>query len=289
MNDQDNPVNKKETPVEAPEEAPSVDTDSPAAAEAAAHETADPGPPPRSRRWLRHPVKRVFGGICGGLADFLGVSEGLVRLLTLGLVIITGGIALALYLLFWLFLPVGTQEEGQTAEPTISLRAKHGRWFAYGIIGLGVVLLISNLGLFELALSVGHIVLMPGIFILIGFLILRRFHNKALRQDFKAFRTQAKTASGTAKRWRENVRSGPMGLHRSRRDRVCAGVCGGLGEVLSVDPLLIRLAYIIVAVMTGFVLMAGLYLVLALVLPLGEQENQESGAVSEPPAPLAAA
>ncbi len=282
MNDQDKPVNEEETPVETPEETPSADADSPAAAQ----ETADSGPPPRSRRWLRHPVKRVFGGVCGGLADFLNVSEGLVRLFTLGLVVITGGIALALYLLFWLFLPVGTQEEGQTAEPTISLRAKHGRWFAYGIIGFGIVLLVSNLGLFELAISVGHIVLMPGIFILIGFLILRRFHNKALRQDFKAFRTQAKTASGTAQRWRENVRNRPMGLHRSRRDRVCAGVCGGLGEVLSVDPLLIRLACIIVSVMTGFVLMAGLYLVLALVLPLGDPEN---GAVSEPPAPLAAA
>ncbi len=279
MNDQVNPVKEEETPVETPEEVPAPE----AAAEATAPETAAPSPPPVSRRWRRHPVKRVFGGVCGGLADSLGISEGLVRLFTLGLIILTGGTALALYLLFWLFLPVGTKEEGQTAEPTISLRAKHGRWFAYGIIGFGAVLLAANLGLFKMAASVAHIFLVPGILILIGFLILRRFHNKAVRQDFKAFRAQAQSASSTAKRWRENVHQKPMGLHRSRRDRVFAGVCGGLGEVLAVDPLLVRLAYIIVSVMTGFVLMAALYLILALVLPASDPEEEP---VSEPPVPL---
>ncbi len=277
MNDQDNPVNEEEVPVETPEEDPG------------SHRGLGPGP--NSRRWLRHPEKRVFGGVCGGLADFLSISEGLVRLFVLGLMVVTGGTALALYLLFWLFLPVGTREEGQTAEPTISLRAKHGRWFAYGVIGVGVVLLASNLGVFQLVASVGHIFLVPSIFILIGFLILRRFHNRALRQDFNTFRTQAKAASGTARRWRENMHGRSMGMHRSRRDRVFAGVCGGLGEALSVDPLLIRLAYIIVSVMTGFVLMAALYLILALVLPVEDLtvEDQEQETVSEPPAPASPA
>ena len=283
MNDEVNPVQETETPVDAPEsfEAPEVSV----TAEATSEEIPEPSSPPVSRRWLRHPTKRVFGGVCGGLADYLGLSEGLVRLLMLGLIFVTAGTALALYLLFWLFLPVGTQEDGQTAEPTISLRAKHGRWFAYGIISLGVLLLASNLGLFQLAASVAYIFLVPGLFILIGFLILRRFHNKALREDFKDLRTQAKAASSTARNWGEKVRSKPLGLHRSRRDKVFAGVCGGLGEKLSVDPLLMRLAYIIVAVMTGFVLMAFLYLILAIVLPVSAEEMET---VSEPPSPLAA-
>ncbi len=282
MNDQDNPVTAEET-------SPAVEIpDSPAAQESTASEA-----PPVSRRWLRHPVKRVFGGVCGGLADFLNVSEGLVRLLALGLVIFTAGTALALYLLFWLFLPVGTQEEGQTAEPAISLQAKHGRWFAYGVIGFGIVLLAANLRLFQWAASVihsiGHIVLVPSLFILIGFLILRRFHNKAMRRDFETFRTQAKSASGTARRWRSNVRGKSLGrLHRSQRDRLLAGVCGGLGEMMSVDPLLMRLAYIIVSLMTGVFFMAGLYLILAVVVPVGDPKEPEA-ATSNPPTPLATA
>lgn len=286
MNDQENTVEETEPSVAASEtaETPKVS----ATVEAAPEETPVSDSPSVSRRWLRHPTKRVFGGVCGGLADYLGMSEGLIRLVVMGLIFLTAGTAIALYLLFWVFLPVGTQEEGQTADPVISLRAKHGRWFAYGIIGLGALLLASNLGLFQLATSVaysvGHIFLVPGLFILVGFLILRRFHNKALREDFKGFRTQAKAASSTAKRWGDKVRTKPMGLHRSRRDRVLAGVCGGLGEKLSVDPLLMRMAYIIVAVMTGFVLMAALYLALAILLPVSEEKVET---VSEPPTPLA--
>ena len=42
-------------------------------------------------------------------------------------------------------------------------------------------------------------------------------------------------------------------LYRSKKDRVFAGVCGGIGEYLGVDPTVIRL----LAVILGFT--AGLY------------------------------
>lgn len=40
-------------------------------------------------------------------------------------------------------------------------------------------------------------------------------------------------------------------LTRSRKDRMVAGVLGGLGEFFAIDPTLIRLAYLIVTVFTG--------------------------------------
>jgi phage shock protein C len=40
-------------------------------------------------------------------------------------------------------------------------------------------------------------------------------------------------------------------LRRSRRDRVIAGVCGGLGEYLGVDPVLLRLAAVALTVSGG--------------------------------------
>lgn len=44
---------------------------------------------------------------------------------------------------------------------------------------------------------------------------------------------------------------GPRGLRRSRRDRVVAGVCGGVGEYLGVDPVLLRLAAVALTLSGG--------------------------------------
>lgn len=40
-------------------------------------------------------------------------------------------------------------------------------------------------------------------------------------------------------------------LRRSRDERMIAGVCGGLGEYLNVDPTLVRLGAVAFAVFTG--------------------------------------
>lgn len=42
-------------------------------------------------------------------------------------------------------------------------------------------------------------------------------------------------------------------LYRSRTNRMIAGVMGGLGEFFGVDPVLLRLGYLILTVFTGFV------------------------------------
>jgi phage shock protein C len=54
-------------------------------------------------------------------------------------------------------------------------------------------------------------------------------------------------------------------LRRSRHDRIIAGVCGGLGAYLGVDPVLIRVAFVVLAIAggSGFLI----YLVSWLVIP----------------------
>jgi phage shock protein C len=39
-------------------------------------------------------------------------------------------------------------------------------------------------------------------------------------------------------------------LYRSRKDRMLAGICGGLGEMFSIDPTLIRLIFALIALFT---------------------------------------
>ena len=51
-------------------------------------------------------------------------------------------------------------------------------------------------------------------------------------------------------------------LYRSRKSRVLAGVCGGIGEYLNIDPVIIRMLAIIIP---GFGWVA--YLICALIIP----------------------
>ena len=54
-------------------------------------------------------------------------------------------------------------------------------------------------------------------------------------------------------------------LYRSRKDRKMAGVCGGLAEYLNTDPTVIRVLFIVLAVLGG----AGavIYLAMWLIVP----------------------
>lgn len=54
-------------------------------------------------------------------------------------------------------------------------------------------------------------------------------------------------------------------LARSRRDRMLFGVCGGLGEYFDIDPLLIRLAFVLVTLAGGAGVLA--YIILAIIMP----------------------
>jgi len=54
-------------------------------------------------------------------------------------------------------------------------------------------------------------------------------------------------------------------LYRSRHYRIFFGVAGGLGEFLGIDPLIIRLLFVLLAMFDGLGFI--LYLVLAIMLP----------------------
>jgi phage shock protein PspC (stress-responsive transcriptional regulator) len=56
-------------------------------------------------------------------------------------------------------------------------------------------------------------------------------------------------------------------LTRSESDRRIAGVCGGLGEYFGIDPILIRIGFVVLGLMGPGVLV---YIVLWIVMPRGE-------------------
>ena len=57
-------------------------------------------------------------------------------------------------------------------------------------------------------------------------------------------------------------------LYRSATDKVVGGVCGGLAAYFRLDPLIVRLAFVVFALAGGASVL--LYIVLWIVVPVGE-------------------
>jgi phage shock protein C len=57
-------------------------------------------------------------------------------------------------------------------------------------------------------------------------------------------------------------------LTRSRKNRIIAGVCGGVGEYLDVDPTVIRFIWVVFSLIYGAGIIA--YVVAWLIIPLEE-------------------
>ena len=62
-------------------------------------------------------------------------------------------------------------------------------------------------------------------------------------------------------------------LYRSDRDKMLGGVCGGLGDYFKVDPTLVRLAWVILSVVScGCGLLA--YIIAAIIIPAESRVQQ---------------
>jgi len=59
-------------------------------------------------------------------------------------------------------------------------------------------------------------------------------------------------------------------LYRSKKDRIIAGVCGGIGEYFNIDPTLIRLIWATLVLAKGIGVLA--YLIFWLVVPEGPEQ-----------------
>jgi phage shock protein C len=76
-------------------------------------------------------------------------------------------------------------------------------------------------------------------------------------------------------------------LYRSRRDRMLAGVAGGLAEMWDVDPSLVRIAWALLVIFTGGIALL-VYIVMAIVVPEEGDATSASNQWPMPPPPPSA-
>ena len=56
-------------------------------------------------------------------------------------------------------------------------------------------------------------------------------------------------------------------LYRSKKNRVFLGVCGGIGEYANIDPVVIRVFWVVLTLFTGLVIGILAYFLCAIVIP----------------------
>lgn len=68
----------------------------------------------------------------------------------------------------------------------------------------------------------------------------------------------------------------PKRLYRSKENKIFAGICGGLGDYFSIDPTLLRLAWLLVVIFTGIFPGVVVYILAIFVIPeKREQDTKE--------------
>lgn len=70
-------------------------------------------------------------------------------------------------------------------------------------------------------------------------------------------------------------------LYRSYDDRILAGVAGGMAETYDIDPALVRVGWVVLALFSGGLFLI-VYIVMALVVPLAPDDRPATGVRGQP-------
>ncbi len=93
-----------------------------------------------------------------------------------------------------------------------------------------------------------------------------------MRGGLHVEQAREKTDSGLARCTRESDSRMKQRLTRSRKDRVIAGVLGGFGEYLGWSATKLRIAYVVVSVLSAAFPGILVYLVLWFLMPLDDDD-----------------
>ena len=215
----------------------------------APEDTASESP---KRMLFRSPTDKLIGGVCGGMADFLGWDPSLVRIAWVVLTLVTGGGGVLAYIALWILLPVGTVEDGEQQPAAIALNENNLARIAFILITLGGLWLLANIGIlpwvWHLVGGIFRVLFWPALLIGAGYLILRytgrdqKWNVDDTTQRIKSGVNRRMPSKVDVKSSLRNMRQS-FPLKRSSTDKIFMGVCGGIGQKLGIDANLVRLVW----------------------------------------------
>ena len=205
----------------------------------------------------------MIDGVCGGVAEYLGIDSTIVRVGWV-LLALAGGAGLLLYLVAMILMPSSVQARSTRARSNgTPTRAVAG----VILVVVGLIWFLRNIGVlaWHSFFSLFWSAFFPLLLILIGIVLLFKRgivpsngeHAPAGPSDDPSTRGAQQESTSTTRRHR---------LYRSRLQRKIFGVCGGLGEYFNLDPTLIRIVFVASAFASfGVAILA--YILFALILP----------------------
>ena len=223
------------------------------------------------KKLYRSKIDRIFAGVCGGVAEYFNIDVTIVRIITLILIFFKG-----IGLFFYFICLIVMKENPEQSAADRKAPQNTTIYWGIGIILLGFALLPHwrwnfwafnpfSWHFFDLWFFDWDIY-WP--IIIIGFGILYLVHT--LRQ--------VKEGAGSGKKFDK--------FYRSRKEKVIGGVCGGIANNLKVDPVIVRIGWIILSIATKFLLGVILYIVCMIVLAEEPVEVKVKPERPVPPAPI---
>lgn len=199
-----------------------------------------------TRRLYRSRKNRIFGGIAGGIGEYLGIDPTIVRIIWTVFSLLGAGIIA--YIAAWMVIPLRPAGKSAPAEVPRAVIGEAGLIIGLILVALGSWFLLTKLNLippqFFHALRVVRQALWPISLILIGTVVI------------------VATSRGYGLTFSARGRT----LYRSRQDRKVAGVAGGVADYFGVDATLVRLAWMAFTIASVYV-SAIAYAVAAVIIP----------------------
>jgi phage shock protein C len=212
------------------------------------------------KRLYRSRQHRVIAGVCGGIADYFNLDPAIIRILWI-LFTIAGGAGLLTYIAALFIMENNPDQEVAEEEP----RHPSNQRVLWGtiLIVIGLVFMFTTFRWFYFPFF--HIrweMVLATILIVIGIVVIL----------FGGAMTTARRESEPGATAEGEKPSDPTSiadvkrLYRNREHRIIFGICGGLGDYFHLDPVLIRLIWLLLSFFSGG---AGflVYLVLVFVIP----------------------
>jgi phage shock protein C len=207
------------------------------------------------KRLYKSRKDKIIDGVCGGLAEYLGVDSTLVRILFL-LGVLMNGLGLILYVLGMILVPVNPEHQNQKAKqggaknPTLL-------WGVLLIV-LGLIFLSHQLGWqyqWYRSFKQFHFWgISWGTYWPLGLVLL------GIVYIVYVFRSEKENKKG-----RSTVQK--KGLFKVKEKKIIAGVCAGIGRYLNIDVTLVRILFVVLALWTDVLVWILLYLALIIILP----------------------
>jgi phage shock protein C len=205
----------------------------------------------------------MIDGVCGGVAEYFGLDPTLVRIVWV-LLTLLGGSGILIYIVAMIIMPANPnfafQSGGISAVPS---SANSHRFWGILLVIVGVLLLMSNLGLWHRWWGFSWDIMFPTILILAGIAFL--FGGRSYVSGSESVPSAQAEPSGAATSQSGNPAQQAR-LYRSRAERKLFGVCGGLGVYFGIDPTIVRILFL-VAVFASFGLAVFAYVLMAIIVP----------------------